>query len=45
MTNVECPLCRIRIDTDYDYEIKYLWCDDCRLKVTRYLIGKKVSII
>ncbi len=28
------------MDTDYDYKIKYLWCDDCRIKVTMYLLGE-----
>jgi len=38
MTNVECPLCRIKMDIefDYDYELGFFWCDDCRERVQQY---------
>ncbi len=42
MVKYECPLCNILTDIDYDYKIKYLWCDDYKMKVISYSAGKEV---
>lgn len=36
MTVYECPLCRIKMDLDYEYEHRFFWCDDCRNRIRQY---------
>jgi len=36
LTTYECPLCRIKIDLEFDYGLRYFWCGDCRNKVIQY---------
>lgn len=45
MTLHLCPLCRNESDCrDPDcIGLRYEWCNDCRIRVTQYLIGVNLS--
>ncbi len=45
MTLHLCPLCRNELDClDPDcIGLRYEWCDDCRMKVTRYLTSENLK--
>jgi len=45
MTIHQCPMCRIEMDClDPDcIDLRYEWCDDYRIRVTKYLTNYDMS--
>jgi len=46
MTIHFCPMCQKESDCldPNCIGLRYEWCDDCRIKVTRYLTGQNISL-